>query len=82
LVEALRGGGYDLTEPDGTLFVYVRIPPGHGEDFEFAEELASKGVLALPAPVFHHRGWFRLSLTASEDMLERALPVLEEVAAG
>ena len=30
----------------------------------------AKGVLALPAPVFHHQGYFRLSLTGSEDMLD------------
>ena len=45
------------------------------------EDLARRGVLALPGPAFHHSGWFRLSLTASEEMLGRALPVLEEVAA-
>jgi hypothetical protein len=38
-------------------------------------------VLALPAPIFHHRGHFRLSLTGSEQMLRRAVPVFEEVVA-
>ena len=79
LLETLAGAGYSLTEPDGTLFVYVRTPPGHEDDFAFVEELARRGVLALPAPVFHHSGHFRLSLTAGEEMLDRALPVLEEL---
>jgi aspartate aminotransferase len=82
LLRALRGAGYSFTEPDGTLFVYVRTPPGNDDDFAFVEALARKGVLTLPAPVFHHRGHFRLSLTASEDMLARAVPVLEEFAPG
>ena len=82
LLEALAGAGYAFTEPQGTLFVYVRTPPGHQDDFAFVQELANRGVLALPAPVFHHSGHFRLSLTASEDMLDRALPVLEELAPG
>jgi aspartate aminotransferase len=81
LLEVLSGGGYAVTEPDATLFVYARTPPGYEDDFAFVEELARGGVLALPAPVFHHRGYFRLSLTASEAALERALPVLEQVAA-
>ena len=80
LLEALGGAGYEFAEPDGTVFVYVRTPPGHDDDFAFVEELARRGVLALPAPVFHHSGYFRLTLTATEDMLARALPVLDELA--
>lgn len=77
LVGALRGQGYAVTEPDATMFVYVRTPSRYEGDFEFAERLASRGLLVLPAPVFHHRGHFRLSLTGSERMLLRALEVLE-----
>ena len=77
LTRELTGHGYDVVPADGTLFLYVRTPPGCG-DFEFAELLAGAGVLVLPAPVFHHAGYFRLALTGSEEMLERALPVLEE----
>jgi aspartate aminotransferase len=70
----LGEAGFEVVHPDGTLFVYVRTP---GEDdFAFIEELASAGVLALPAQVFHHVGYFRLSLTGSARMLERALSVL------
>ena len=38
------------------------------------------GVLVLPARVFHHGGYFRFSLTGSERMLERALPILGQFA--
>jgi aspartate aminotransferase len=81
LIDALRGHGYSVTQPDGTLFVYVRTPGEAGSDFEFIERLASLGLLALPAPVFHHTGHFRLSLTGSERMLERAVEILGQVAA-
>jgi aspartate aminotransferase len=69
---------FPAVRPDGTLFIYVRTPPPF-EDFEFVAKLASGGVLVLPAPVFHHRGYFRLSLTGSAQMLERSLGVLEQV---
>ena len=59
--------------PDATMFVYVRTPPGYDDDFAFVERLAGRGLLVLPAPVFHHRGHFRLSLTGCEEMLERAM---------
>lgn len=79
LIESLRAAGYELSEPDGTLFLYVRTPSAHEDDFAFVQALAQRGVLVLPAPVFHHRGWFRLSLTASLEMVARALPVLAEL---
>jgi aspartate aminotransferase len=81
VVERLRGGGYEVTEPDATMFVYARTPERQPDDFAFTEEIAARGVLVLPAPVFHHRGWFRLALTASERSLERALTLLEGVPA-
>jgi aspartate aminotransferase len=74
-VDELSASGYEVVVPDTTLFIYVRTPGGRG-DFEFIEELASAAVLGLPAPIFHHRGFFRLSMTGSEEMLERALPIL------
>jgi aspartate aminotransferase len=80
LLAELEERGYVAVEPDATLFIYLRTPPHYDSDFAFIEELASRGVLALPAPVFHHSGWFRLSLTGSDSMLARALPVLEALA--
>jgi aspartate aminotransferase len=79
LVDQLGVDGYSVVEPDSTLFIYVRTPSGR-DDFDFVTELASHGVLVLPAPVFHHTGYFRLSLTGSEEMLEAALPILERFA--
>jgi aspartate aminotransferase len=81
LCDALAAGGYDVVEPDATMFVYAATPPSY-DDEEFIAKLAGKGVLALPAPVFHHRGYFRLSLTGSESMLERAAPILQELGPG
>jgi aspartate aminotransferase len=78
LVQELSRSGYDVVPPDATLFVYVKTP-GSYDDFEFAGELASEGVLVLPAPVFHHSGYFRISLTGSADMLERVMPIFARV---
>jgi aspartate aminotransferase len=76
VVEELSASGYRPVAPDATLFVYVRTPPPR-TDFEFVEYLAGRGVLVLPAPVFHHDGYFRLSLTGTEAMMEQALDVLK-----
>ena len=74
-VDELSMFGFSVVRPDATLFIYVQTPAGSG-DFDFIERLASASVLALPAPVFHHDGYFRVSMTGSEEMLERALPIL------
>ncbi len=71
----LAAAGYCVARGDSTLFLYVRTPDDR-DDFEFVERLARAGVLALPAPLFHHQGYFRLSLTGTAQMLERALDTL------
>jgi aspartate aminotransferase len=75
----LTAADYEVVHADATFFVYVRTPEGVG-DFEFIERLAKQGLLVLPAPVFHHSGYFRLALTGSDEMTERALAVLGEAA--
>jgi len=77
-VRRLRDAGYGVVTPDATLFIYVRTPEGT-DDAGFARALAERGVLVLPAEVFHHRGYFRIALTGSEAMLTRALQVFEEM---
>jgi aspartate aminotransferase len=79
LIDELRQAGYLVTPADATLFVYVTTPDGQ-DDMRFIDRLASNGVLALPAPVFHHRGHFRLALTGSGRMLERGVVILHQMA--
>lgn len=79
VAQILAAYGYEVVPADATMFLYVRVP-GDGDDERFAAELVERGVLVLPAAVFHHRGYVRLSLTATGDMLERALLVLGEMA--
>lgn len=74
VIAGLEAAGYTLPSSDATFFLYPRTPAG--DDFVFAEALAARGVLVLPAPLFHHRGHFRLSVSASDEMIERALAVL------
>jgi aspartate aminotransferase len=78
LTRELQDAGYGVTPADATLFLYVATPRGR-DDFAFIRELAGLGVLALPAPLFHHRGYFRLALTGSTRMLEGALAALREL---
>jgi aspartate aminotransferase len=70
---ALTAYGYDVCGADATFYVYVKSPAA--DDFQFAELLASCGVLVAPSTLFHDPGYVRLSLTASLHAITAALPV-------
>jgi aspartate aminotransferase len=72
LVPALREMGYDASMPEGTFYTMARSPII--DDAAFAETLARHRVLVLPGHVVEVPGWFRISLTASDDMVESSLP--------
>jgi aspartate aminotransferase len=74
-VQHLRASGYDLLPSQATFFLYPRTPAGL-DDWSFTERLAEAGVLVLPAPLFHHEGFFRLSLTCTDEALGAALAIL------
>ncbi len=71
LVDALRGVGYEATLPEGTFYVMARSPIE--DDVAFGEILADEGVLILPGSIVEVPGWFRISLTASDQMVEGSL---------
>jgi aspartate aminotransferase len=77
VVGALRAMGYQTTMPEGTFYVMVKCPTD--DDQGFAARLAAEDVLVLPGTIVELPGWVRLSLTASDEMVERALPAFERV---
>ena len=72
LVPALREIGYETTMPEGSFYVMAKAPID--DDVAFTETLARHGVLVLPGAVVEVPGWFRISLTASDEMVERGIP--------
>ena len=80
MVTELSQAGYALTVPEGTFYLWG-VAPG-GDAVAFAAALAERGVYLLPGTVFDRPGHFRISLTATMEMLERALPALRELGAG
>ncbi len=76
LVKALRGMGYELNSPEGTFYLLVRSPLE--DDRAFVESLAGLKILCLAGSIFEMPGYFRVSLTASDAMIDRALPGFEK----
>ena len=71
VVAALREMGYATTNPEGTFYVMAQAPIE--DDMAFGELLADHRVLVLPGTVVEAPGWFRISLTASDEMVDRGL---------
>jgi aspartate aminotransferase len=71
LVGALTDQGYELRSPQGTFYLLVRSPIA--DDRAFAEILADHDIFVLPGQVVDMPGYFRLSVTANDDMVSRSL---------
>lgn len=78
MVAALRLAGYEVNPPAGTFYLLVRSP--WPDDFAFCMALAERDVFVLPGRTFELPGYFRISLTATDEMITRSLPVFEEMA--
>jgi aspartate aminotransferase len=76
LLEALRDAGYEVRTPEGTFYLLVRSPID--DDEAFVQRLAKEKVVAMPGVMFEMPGYFRLSLTATDEMVDRAIPIFEE----
>jgi aspartate aminotransferase len=75
LVDVLSGMGYHVHRPEGTFYLYVTCPVS--DDEAFTESLARRNVFVFPGVLFETPGFFRISLTANDDMIERSLPAFE-----
>ena len=72
LVVALREIGYETTMPEGSFYVMARAPIA--DDVAFTDLLAKHRVLVLPGTIVEVPGWFRISLTATDEMVQQGIP--------
>lgn len=78
LLSTFDAAGYDYLKPEGTFYLWSKWPKGDPEALWNA--LADRNVFVLPGSVMNCPDYFRLSLTASDSMVERALPAFQEIA--
>jgi aspartate aminotransferase len=79
MVGALGAMGYEPTTPEGTFYIMAKAPID--DDMAFGRILAEEGVVILPGRVVEVPGWFRVSLTANDAMVEASLPRFERARA-
>jgi aspartate aminotransferase len=80
LVRELRAMGYQVVVPEGTFYLLVRSPLE--DDMAFIERLAEQKIYCLPGTIYELPGTFRISLTANDEMIRRALPGFARVLEG
>jgi aspartate aminotransferase len=77
LSATLTNAGYDVLSPDGTFYLWTKWPDG--DPATYWNRLADRNVFVLPGSTMNAAGYFRISLTASDAMVARALPAFSEV---
>ena len=78
LTTALDGSGYDVLAPEGTFYLWIKWPKGDPKRMWNA--LADCDVFVMPGSLMNASQYFRVSLTASDEMISRALPAFEKAA--
>src|SRR5450432_587961 len=75
---ALLRAGYSVLAPEGTFYLWSKWTDSDPQRQWNA--LADRDVFVLPGSMMNAPDYFRISLTASDEMVERALPAFGEVA--
>jgi aspartate aminotransferase len=77
LMRTLGDNGYEVLRPEGTFYLWIKWPEGNPA--ELWNQLADRNVFVLPGSLMHAPDYFRISLTASDEMVERALSAFRDV---
>lgn len=79
LTETLIDAGFDVLQPEGTFYLWSQWPAGDPERHWNA--LADRKVFVMPGSIMGSPRYLRISLTASDQMVDRALPAFAAIAA-
>ena len=77
LSEALRSYGYEMAQPDGAFYLFVKAPGGSSRDF--SEKAKQLDLLLVPGDDFGCPEYFRICYCVSKDLIERSLPIFEKL---
>lgn len=79
LTGTLARAGFDVLRPQGTFYLWSKWPEGDPDRHWNA--LADRKVFVMPGSIMGSPEYLRISLTASDRMVERALPAFAALAA-
>ena len=81
LCAGLREIGWDVPDSHGSMFVWGRIPEGHGSRMQFTEELMNRaGVVVTPGEAFGPlgEGYVRFALTLPPEKIRLAIRAIQD----
>jgi aspartate aminotransferase len=79
LTGTLMRAGFDVLRPQGTFYLWSKWPPG--DPHRHWNALADRKVFVMPGSLMGSPKYLRISLTASDRMVEQALPAFAAIAA-
>ena len=77
LSDALRSYGYEMAQPDGAFYLFVKAPGGSSK--AFSEKAKLQDLLLVPGDDFGCPEYFRICYCVSHDLIERSLPIFEKL---
>ena len=77
LAEGLKGFGYEMAQPDGAFYLFVKAPGGNSR--AFSEKAKQKDLLVVPGDDFGCPDYFRICYCVSKEMIEKSLPIFGEL---
>lgn len=80
VVETLNRLGWRLEKPKGTFYVWAPVPEGYDGSISFASALLERAAVVVTPGVGYGEygeGYFRISLTLPDDLLQEAMARLE-----
>ena len=77
LYEGLTSFGYEMANPDGAFYLFIKAPGGDAN--AFSEKAKARDLLLVPGDGFGCPGWFRLCYCVSYDKIQRSLPIFKEL---
>lgn len=81
IVSGLKKLGWDIPTPEGAMYIWIPIPKGYKDCFEFCSDLLNKAhVASIPGGSFgtYGEGYIRFALVDDEDRLEEAIKRMEK----
>lgn len=78
LCEALREYSYEVVQPDGAFYLFVKSLEEHAA--AFAERAKEFELLIVPADSFGVKGYVRIAYCVSPQMIKKSLPAFKKLA--
>ncbi len=81
LCQGFRRIGWDVPDSEGSMFVWAKVPEGHGTSFEFVMELMDKaGVVCTPGSAFGPlgEGYVRFALVQPAETIMEMIAAIDD----